>query len=115
MAINPIDLQAILLRMDNVSKLQQKQQDGIAVAQSQKAMELSELARIQSTRVNEVKPHPDGNTKVEEKKEGEKSSKEKKKTKGKVEPVEKTDAGTEDDDLKDLQDPFKGTIIDTKR
>ena len=112
MSVNPIDLQAILLRMDNVSKLQQKQQDGIAVAQSQKAMELSELARLESTRVNEVKPHPEDNTKVEEKKEGEKSSKEKKKDRAQVEPVEKMDAGTEDEDLKD---PFKGTIIDTKR
>ncbi len=78
MSVNPIDLQAILLRMDNISKLQQKLQDGVAAAQSQKGMELSELSRIESSRVNEVKPQPDGDTKVEEKKEGEQSFKENK-------------------------------------
>lgn len=103
MGILPIDLQAILVRMDSVK---QYQQDGIALAQTIKAGELGELARIESTRVNEVKPHPDGNSKIEdeqqkersgirEKQEGQKRDKERKK-----EPFE---------------EPFKGTIIDTKR
>ena len=112
--MNPIDLQAILLRMDSISKLQQRQQDGITAAQSLKGMELSEIARIESNRVNEVKPHPDGNSKVEDKKEEERSSKEKKKKRGAVGPVEKKGTGSvrEDDDF---NDPLKGTIIDTKR
>ena len=103
MGILPIDLQAILVRMDSVK---QYQQDGVALAQTIKAGELGEIARIESTRVNEVKPHPDGNSKIEdeqkkersgirEKKEGQKRDKERKK-----EPFE---------------EPFKGTIIDTKR
>jgi hypothetical protein len=114
MAVNPIDLQAILLRMDTMSKIQQKQQDGIAIAQSEKAMELGELAKLEATRVNDVKPHPDENTKVEDKKEGEKNLKEKKKGRSPEGPVGKADnrGGKEDDDLKD---PFKGNIIDTKR
>ena len=111
MSVNPIDLQAILLRMDNISKIQQKLQDGVAAAQSLKGMELSELARIESSRVNEVKPQPDGHTKVEEKKEGEQSLKEKKNNKGAAE-KENGGNGEENDDF---NDPFKGTIIDTKR
>ncbi len=97
--------------MDNMSKLQQKLQDGIAAAQSQKGMELSELARIESSRVNEVKPQLDGDTKVEEKKEGEQSFKENKKNK---DAVDNGDSGADADD-DDFHDPFKGTIIDTKR
>lgn len=111
MSVKPIDLQAILLRMDNISKLQQKLQDGVTAAQSQKGMELSELARIESSRVNEVKPQLNGDTKVEEKKEGEQSFKENKKNKGAAENEDGGD-GEEDDGF---HDPFKGTIIDTKR
>ena len=111
MSVNPIDLQAILLRMDSISKVQQKLQDGVAAAQSQKGMELSELARLESSRVNEVKPKLDGVTKVEEKKESEQSLKEKKNNKGAAE-NEESDNKEENDDF---NDPFKGTIIDTKR
>ena len=111
MSVNPIDLQAILLRMDSISKVQQKLQDGVAAAQSQKGMELSELARLESSRVNEVKHQPDGDTKVEEKKESEQSLKEKKNNKGAAE-NEESDNKEENDDF---NDPFKGTIIDTKR
>ena len=99
MSVNPIDLQAILLRMDSISKVQQK------------GMELSELARLESSRVNEVKPQLDGDTKVEEKKESEQSLKEKKNNKGAAE-NEESDNKEENDDF---NDPFKGTIIDTKR
>jgi hypothetical protein len=111
MSVNPIDLQAILLRMDNISKIQQKLQDGVAAAQSQKGMELSELARISSSRVNEVKPQPDGDTKVEEKKEGEQSLKERENNKDAAE----NEDGGKDEEGDDFNDPFKGTIIDTKR
>ncbi|HEB32530.1 hypothetical protein LCGC14_2593520 [marine sediment metagenome] len=97
--------------MDNISKLQQKLQDGVVAAQSQKGMELSERALIESSRVNEVKPQPDGDTKVEEKKEGEQSFKENKKNKAASE-NEDSSTDAEDDDF---HDPFKGTIIDTKR
>jgi hypothetical protein len=65
-AILPIDIQALLVRMDSVSKIQQAQQEGISIAQSVKGSELSELAQVQSSRVNDVKPHPDNNSKIED-------------------------------------------------
>ncbi|NIM44372.1 MAG: hypothetical protein GTO54_01870, partial [Nitrososphaeria archaeon] len=65
-AILPIDIQALLVRMDSVSKMQQAQQEGISIAQSIKGSELSELAQVQSSRVNDVKPHPDNNSKIED-------------------------------------------------
>ena len=67
MAILPIDLQAILLRMDSVSKTQHRQQEGVIAAQIQKGVEMAEIAQIESNRVNELKPHPDENTKIEDK------------------------------------------------
>lgn len=106
MAILPIDLQAILLRMDGVSKTQHKLQEGVMAAQMQKGVELSELAQIESSRVNELKPHPDGNTKIEDK------EKEKEAGSG-----EKKNRGNPGKNKKDgeFNDPYKGNIVDTKR
>ena len=103
MGILPIDLQAILVRMDSVK---QYQQDGVALAQTLKAGELGELARIESTRVNEVKPHPDGNAKIEDE--------QKKERPGTREKKKRRDAGGKNK-KEDFEEPFKGTIIDTTR
>lgn len=103
MGIFPIDLQAILVRMDSVK---QYQQDGIALAQSLKAGDLEELSRIESTRVNEVQPHPDGNAKIEDGRQ-ESHSGEQEEKKGQNREKEKKKRA--------FEEPFKGTIIDTKR
>jgi hypothetical protein len=89
--------------MDSVK---QYQQDGVALAQTLKAGELGELARIESTRVNEVKPHPDGNAKIEDE--------QKKKRSGTRTKKERRDVD-EKNRKEDFEEPFKGTIIDTTR
>jgi hypothetical protein len=103
MGILPIDLQAILVRMDSVKQFQQ---DGVVLAQTLKAGDLTELARIESTRVNEVKPNPDGNAKIEDEQEKARSGGRGKKQGQKREKEKKKEA---------FEEPFKGTIIDTKR
>ncbi|HUT66038.1 MAG TPA: hypothetical protein VMZ05_07805 [Spirochaetota bacterium] len=103
MGILPIDLQAILVRMDSV---RQFQHDGVAIAQTLKAGEMGELARIESTRVNEVKPHPEGNAKIEDEQKKEKSHIREKKEGQKREKESKEE---------EFEEPYKGTIIDTKR
>jgi hypothetical protein len=79
MAILPIDLQAILLRMDSVSKTQHRQQEGVIAAQIQKGVEMAEITQIESNRVNELKPHPDENTKIDDKEKEKKTGSEEKK------------------------------------
>jgi hypothetical protein len=104
MGILPIDLQAILVRMDSI---RQYQQDGVTLAQALKGGELGELAQIESTRVNEVKPHPEGNAKIED---------EQKKAKSHVrEQKEQQEKEGEREKEDKFEEPFKGTIIDTKR
>jgi hypothetical protein len=105
MGILPIDLQAILVRMDSMRQLQS---DGVAMAQAMKGSELGELARVQSTRVNEIEPHPEGSAKIED---------EQKKTKSHV---REKGGGKERDREQEkkedaFEEPYKGTIIDTKR
>ncbi len=107
MAILPIDIQALLVRMDSVSKMQQAQQEGISIAQSIKGSELSELAQVQSSRVNDVKPHPDNNSKIED---------EQKKQRKALLAKRKKEEGREKKRQQSLfEEPFKGTHIDTER
>lgn len=105
MPILPIDLQAILLRSDVVAKLQQQYQDGVAIAQVMKGAQLGELTRIQDERVNQVKEHPEGNTRIEDEKASEKGKRELKKKEGTVK-----NRGKEQSEF---EDPEKGNIIDT--
>jgi hypothetical protein len=105
-AILPIDIQALLVRMDSVSKIQQAQQEGISIAQSVKGSELSELAQVQSSRVNDVKPHPDNNSKIEDE--------QKKQRKALL--AKRKKEGREKKRKQSLfEEPFKGTHIDTER
>jgi hypothetical protein len=104
-AILPIDMQAIMLRMDSISKYQQQQQEGVIAAQIMKGEELSQLAQIQSSRVNEVKSHPERNVKIEENPGGGKRGSKGKKGRGQS----KQKASS------DFEDPYRGTIIDTIR
>ena len=107
MAILPIDIQALFVRMDHISKLAQGQQEGIAIAQSVKASELGELAHVRSTRVNELQPHPDNNSKIED---------EQKKQRKPPLPQRKQGEGKKQSrDKKQFDEPFKGTHIDTER
>ena len=107
MSILPVDIQALFVRMDHISKLQQGQQEGIAIAQTVKGGELGELARIQSSRVNEVQPHPDNNSKIED---------EQKKQRGSSLPQRGKGQGRKRSaNHRQFEDPFKGTHIDTER
>jgi hypothetical protein len=106
-AILPIDIQALLVRMDTVSKIQQAQQEGIAIAQTMKGSELSELAQVQSNRVNQVQPHPDNNAKIEDEQKKERESP--------LPQRKKEGKKREQRDQSQFEDPHKGTIIDTKR
>lgn len=106
MGILPIDIQAILVRMDDISKLRQWQQDGITLAQAIKGGELKELTQLESSRVNLVKPHPDGNAKIEDESKKAKSHVRERREREKEERKEKG---------KDFEEPYKGTIIDIKR
>ena len=108
MAILPIDMQAIMLRMESISKYQQQHQEGVIAAQMMKGDEMSRLAQLASTRVNDVKPHPDGNSKIEEKGPEGKSRREQAREKKDTDEQKKF-AETE------FKDPYKGTIIDTIR
>jgi hypothetical protein len=103
MGILPIDLQVILVRMDSI---RQYQQDGVTLAQTLKGGEMGKIAQIESTRVNEVKPHPDGNAKIEDEQKKAKSHVREKKEEQKKEQEQKEG---------EFEEPFKGTIIDTKR
>ena len=106
MAILPIDMQAIMLRMESISKYQQQQQEGVIAAQMMKGDELSRLAQLESSRVNEVKSHPERNVKIEER-QGERRQGTKGQEKGENQKEKKA--------APDFEDPYKGSIIDTVR
>lgn len=106
MAILPIDMQAIMLRMESISKYQQQQQEGVIAAQMMKGDELSRMAQLQSSRVNEVKSHPERNVKIEER-QGERRQGTKGQEKGENQKKKKA--------TPDFEDPYKGSIIDTVR
>ena len=107
MSILPVDIQALLLRMDQVSKMQQAQQEGITIAQTAKGSDLSELAQIQSSRVNEILPHPESDVKIEDEQKKERESNLSQRKKG--------GRKRRMEDWSEFEDPNKGTIIDTKR
>lgn len=107
MAILPVDIQALFVRMDHISKLAQGQQEGIAIAQSVKASELGELAQVQSSRVNELKPHPDNNSKIEDE--------QKKQRKPPLPQRKQGESKKRSRDNKQFNEPFMGTHIDTER
>jgi hypothetical protein len=105
MGILPIDIQAILVHLDSMRNLGQ---DGVALAQTMKGGELRELSQIQSSRVNEVKPHPEANQKIEDE---QKKSKTHLREKREQEKKEKE----KQEKREGFEEPYKGTIIDTKR
>jgi len=107
MPILPIDFQAIILRMGEASKIQQHNQEGAIIAQMLKGGELSELSKIESQKVNQVKPHPEGNAKIEERQMG--SKKGYKKKEKELALVEKKNK------KRNFEELYKGTIIDVKR
>ena len=102
MGILPIDIQAILVHLDSMRHLGQ---DGVALAQTMKGGELRELSQIQSSRVNEIKPHPEANQKIEDEQKKSKTYLREKREQEKKE-KKKRDG---------FEEPYKGTIIDTKR
>ena len=105
MGILPIDIQAILVHLDSMRHMGQ---DGVAIAQTMKGSELRELSQIQSSRVNEVQPHPEANQKIEDEQKKSKSLlRERREQEKKEKEKEK--------DKESFEEPFKGTIIDTKR
>jgi hypothetical protein len=103
MGILPIDLQAILVHLDSMRQLGQ---DGVTLAQTMKGGELRELSQLQSSRVNEVKPQSEGNQKIED---------EQKKSKTQLREKREQEKKKSDDKREGFEEPYKGTIIDTKR
>jgi hypothetical protein len=65
MAILPVDLQALLLRLSDSNRPHQRESEGAILTQMAKAEEVAKQAQAESSRVNEVKPHPDLNSKIE--------------------------------------------------
>lgn len=106
MGILPVDLQAIIVRMDNVSKLQQNQQEAAIIAQLAKGEELSERAQVESARVNEVEPHPEEKSKIEEEKGRRNTRFHEHRRGGRRRQREK---------YKQFEEPYKGTIIDLEK
>jgi glutamate synthase domain-containing protein 2 len=103
MGILPIDIQAILVHLDSMRNLGQ---DGVSLAQSMKGGELRELSQIQSSRVNEVKPHPEANQKIED---------EQKKSKTHIRQKREQAKRKKKENIEVFEEPYKGTIIDTIR
>jgi len=66
MPILPVDLQAVIMRMENVSRMQHGQQEGMVLAQALKGSELGEAAQVQSSRVNQVQQQPDRGNRIED-------------------------------------------------
>jgi hypothetical protein len=107
-AILPIDIQALLVRMDTVSKSQQAQRpEGIALFQSLKGNELEEQARIESSRVNDVQNQPDGSNKIEDE--------QKKERRSQVQHRSGKKGGRGKGGRNRFEDPEKGKIIDVTR
>jgi hypothetical protein len=65
MAILPVDLQALLLRLNDASRPHQREAEGAVLTQMAKAEEVARQAQAESNRVNEVKPPPDMSSKIE--------------------------------------------------
>ncbi|MFW6138045.1 MAG: hypothetical protein ACOC7U_02615 [Spirochaetota bacterium] len=111
MPILPIDLQALLVRMGSVSKMQQMQQEGIVIAQSTvKAQQMGEKAQRESSQVNPLRPHPDENSRVDDKAEGSSGGKARAEVKKRKKSDQRKSRGKDD-----FSEPYKGTVIDTSR
>jgi hypothetical protein len=107
-AILPIDIQALLVRMDTVSKIQQAQRpEGISLFQSMKGSDLRDAAQIESSRVNELQNQPDGSNKIEDEQKKERRPPLRQRSgKGGKQPAR---------EQRKFEDPEKGNIIDVRR
>ena len=133
MAILPVDLQALLLRLSDANKPHQREAEGAALVQMTKAEEVARKAQVESSRVNEVKPHPDQNSKIEPDGRGKQRSSgggsgrgaggntggntqgsPRKAGAGKLAPEEPRGGGRPGARQNGIDDPYKGKIIDTK-
>jgi hypothetical protein len=106
MPILPVDLQAVIMRMENMSRMQHGQQEGMILAQALKGSELGEAAQVQSSRVNQVQQQPDRGNRVED---------EQKKERGRRQRQQRSPAGRKKSDGEGFQEPDKGTHIDVTR
>lgn len=118
MAILPVDIQALMIRMNDVSKPHQREYEGAVLTQMSRAEEVAKTAQLESTRVNEVKPHPDGNSKIEPDGGKKGSSGRKNASGGREGPSGSGKAGGEPRgsavQRPPIEDPYRGKIIDTK-
>ncbi len=105
MPILPVDLQAVIIRMENVSRMQYGQQEGMILAQALKGSELGEAAQLQSSRVNQVQQQPDQGNRVEDEQKKQKNPRQQHRS-----PDKKGKGGREH-----FQEPGKGTHIDVTR
>jgi hypothetical protein len=126
MAILPVDLQALLLRLNDASRPHQREAEGAVLTQMTKAEEVARQAQAESNRVNEVKPHPDLNSKIEPDGRGKQRSsgggsgrgsggKTGGNPPGSAQKPEAGRGGGRPGALKNgIEHPYKGKIIDTK-
>jgi hypothetical protein len=115
MAILPVDVQALLVRMNDVSKPHQREHEGAILTQMTRGEEVAKTARDESNRVNEVKPHPEWNVGIEADKKGkgspERRQSQEASTRKVQDPTSETGAGKTGSAF---EDPYRGKIIDTK-
>jgi hypothetical protein len=104
MPILPVDLQAMVMRLEHLNRMQYHQQEAVALAQSLKNSEMDETSRLQATRVNEVQQQ-DENSTVNDEQSGQRRPQERARSGGR-------ESGQEQ---KQFEEPFKGRHIDTTR
>ena len=110
MAILPVDLQAILLRLSDASRPHQREAEGAVLTQMAKADEVAKKAQVESSRVNEVKPQPDLNNKIEpdgRRKQGSPGG-------GSGAGGNPPDSSPDSTPKSGMEHPYMGKIIDTK-
>jgi hypothetical protein len=111
MAILPVDLQALLLRLSDANRPHQRESEGAVLTQMAKAEEVARQSQAESNRVNEVKPHPDLSSKIEPDETGKQHSP----GSGGTKRAPKKPGGEQPGSKRaDIEHPYKGKIIDTK-
>jgi hypothetical protein len=115
MAILPVDVQALLVRMNDVSRPHQREHEGAVLTQMARAEEVAKTAQDESNRVNQVKPHPEWNVGIEADKK-EKGSRERRQSQEESARKEQAPAAETKAGKTGLafEDPYRGKIIDTK-
>jgi hypothetical protein len=114
MAILPVDLQALLLRLSDANRPHQRESEGAVLTQMAKAEEVARQAQVESSRVNMVKPHPDLNNKIEPDGRGKQRSSGDQSSRGSRSGTKKQPPEKPEGERSGIEHPYMGKIIDTK-